>query len=155
MDFRISGLPAAEFEHLHGLADERLREIGVKRMRIDAPHSAPDRISLRDAQPGESVLLLNYEHQPANTAYRSRHAIFVIEGGQPPYDKVNEVPDALRRRMLSLRAFDAHGTMIDADLADGREAEPLIARLLADTRTAYVHAHYAKRGCYAARIERA
>jgi hypothetical protein len=40
-------------------------------------------------------------------------------------------------------------------VADGREAEALIERLLANPQAAYVHAHYAKRGCFAARIERA
>ncbi len=44
--------------------------------------------------------------------------------------------------------------MVDADLVDGREAETLIARLFADPQVAYIHAHYAKRGCYAARIDR-
>ena len=155
MDFRITGLPAGEFQHLAGLSEERLRELGVQRKRMDAPHSAPDRISLRDAEPGETVLLLNYEHQPAASPYRSRHAIYVIEGEQRTFDAVNEVPDVMRRRILSLRAFDAEGAMIDADLADGRDAEALITRLLAHERTAYVHAHYAKRGCYAAKIVRA
>jgi hypothetical protein len=61
----------------------------------------------------------------------------------------------MRRRLLSLRAFDDKGMMIDADVAPGAEAEPIIERLLGDARTAYVHAHYAKRGCFAARIERA
>jgi hypothetical protein len=155
MDFRITGLPAAEFSHLAGLTDQELERLGIQRTRIEAPHSAPDRISMRDAEPGETVLLLNYEHQPAASPYRSRHAIYVIEGEQGTFDAVNEVPAVMRRRMLSLRAFDAQGTMVDADLADGREVEPLIERLLANPRTAYVHAHYAKRGCYAARIERA
>jgi hypothetical protein len=45
--------------------------------------------------------------------------------------------------------------MLDADIAEGREARPLIERLLALPEAAYLHAHYAKRGCYAARIERA
>lgn len=155
MDFRITGLPAAQFAHLAGLSPERLRELGIQRTRVDAPHSAPDRISLRDAEPGETVLLLNYEHQPAASPYRSRHAIYVIEGEQRTFDAINEVPDVLRRRLLSLRAFDAQGNILDADVADGREAEPLVERLLANPRAAYVHAHYAKRGCYAARIERA
>jgi hypothetical protein len=61
----------------------------------------------------------------------------------------------MRRRLLSLRAFDEQGMMIDADVADGAQVEPLIERLLGDARTAYVHAHYARRGCFAARIERA
>ena len=57
-------------------------------------------------------------------------------------------------RLLSLRAFDNDHMMVDADVVDGAEAEPVIERLLANARTAYVHAHYAKAGCYAARIER-
>jgi hypothetical protein len=45
--------------------------------------------------------------------------------------------------------------MRDADLAEGDALEPAIKRLLGDDRVAYLQAHYAKRGCYAARIERA
>jgi hypothetical protein len=155
MDFRIKGLPASEFAHLAGMDEARLSELGVQRVRIDEPHAAPDRISLRDAQPGETVLLLNYEHQPADTPYRSRHAIYVIEGEERSFDEVNVVPDAMRRRLLSLRAFDAQGMMVDADVTEGAKVEPLIERMLGDGRTAYVHAHYARRGCFAARIERA
>jgi len=155
MGFRIKGLPAGEFTHLAGMSDASLRELGIERHRISAPHAAPDRISLRDADIGETVLLLNYEHQPAATPYRSRHAIYIVEGEQRTYDEMNVVPEVMRRRLLSLRAFDAQGTMVDADVVEGREAEPLIERLLGNERTAYVHAHYAKRGCFAARIERA
>lgn len=155
MDFRIKGLPAAEFGHLAGLDEARLGQLGIERVRIAAPHSAPDRVSLRDADVGETVLLLNYEHQPADSPYRSRHAIYVIEGERRTFDEVNVVPEAMRRRLLSLRAFDAQGMMVDADVVEGMQAEPLIARLLGDARTAYVHAHYARRGCFAARIERA
>lgn len=155
MNFRIQGLPASEFAHLAGASDDHLRDLGAQRVRVTEPHAAPDRISLRDAEPGETVLLLNYEHQPAASPYRSRHAIYIIEGEQRRFDAVDVVPDAMRRRLLSLRAFDAQGMMVDADIVDGREAEPLIARLLADPRASYVHAHYARRGCFAARIERA
>ncbi|HUR89351.1 MAG TPA: DUF1203 domain-containing protein [Ramlibacter sp.] len=155
MSFRIRGLAADSFAHLTGASEEQLRSLGVKRVQVTAPHAAPDRISLRDAQPGETVLLLNYEHQGADTPYRSRHAIYIVEGEQRTFDAVDEVPDVLRRRLLSLRAFDAQGMMVDADVVEGREAEPLIERLLAHAQTAYVHAHYAKRGCFAARIERA
>lgn len=155
MNYRIQGLPASEFAHLAGMDDSQLRDMDILRKRIDAPHSAPDRISLRDAEPGETVLLLNYEHQSAGSPYRSRHAIYIIEGEQRQFDEVNVVPDVMRRRLLSLRAFDAAGMMVDADVVDGAEVEPVIERFLADPNTAYVHAHYAKRGCFAARIERA
>jgi len=59
----------------------------------------------------------------------------------------------LRTRLLSLRAFDAHGMLVDADVVDGRALEPALDRLLADA--AYVHVHFAKPGCYAALVRRA
>ena len=40
-------------------------------------------------------------------------------------------------------------------LVDGREAESAINRLFAGARVDYIHAHYATRGCYAGRIDRA
>ena len=61
----------------------------------------------------------------------------------------------MRRRLISLRAFAADGTMIDADVVEGTDAEPVIDRLFGDPVAAYIHAHYARPGCYAARIDRA
>ena len=103
----------------------------------------------------ERAILLNYEHQPADTPYRSRHAIFVREGADRAYDAIDVVPEVLSIRPVSLRAFNAIGEMVDADLVDGHALVPLIERFLADPNVAYLHAHYAKRGCYAARIVRA
>ena len=154
MDFRIRGLAAESFQHLYGLSDDALLMQGVRRLRVDAKPGYPDRVELRDAEPGERMLLLNYLHQAADNPYRSSHAIFVIEGAKLTYDAVGAVPETLRRRILSLRAFDKDDLMIDADVVEGSDVEGLIERLLAIPDTAYVHAHYAKRGCYAARIER-
>jgi hypothetical protein len=42
----------------------------------------------------------------------------------------------------------------DADLAEGAAVDPVIARLLANPDTAYLHLHYAKMGCFAARVDR-
>jgi hypothetical protein len=57
--------------------------------------------------------------------------------------------------LQSLRAFDEDGMLVEADVALGEEIEPTIVRLFANPRTAYLHAHNAKQGCYAARIDRA
>ena len=154
MRFRVTGLSPDPFRPLFGLSDEALRLRGARRIVADAPAGYPDRIEISDAAPGESLLLVNYLHQPAATPYRSGHAIFVRERAVAPTDMVGEIPPAMRARPLSLRAFDAEDMMVDADLVDGSEAEGLIERLLADPRTAYIHAHYARRGCYAGRIER-
>ncbi len=155
MSFRITGLSPAPFRSLYGLSDEALATKGVKRYVADQTPGFPDRIELRDAEPGETVLLLNYTHQPADTPYRASHAIFVREWAEAAYDKIDETPEVLRVRPLSLRAFNMTGEMIDADLVDGRQVEALIERLLANSDVAYIQAHFAKRGCYAARIERA
>jgi hypothetical protein len=154
MDFRVRGLAPEKFQQLYGLADDTLLRQGVRRLRADANPGFPDRIELRDAEAGERLLLLNFMHQAAGNPYRSCHAIFVMEGANLAYDAVGAVPEVLRRRTLSLRAFDADDLMIDADLVEGRDAERLIERLLTNPDTAYIHAHYAKRGCYAARIDR-
>jgi hypothetical protein len=155
MSFRITGLDPIPFRPLYGLANIELARLGVKRCRVDAKPGFPDRVEMRDAEPGESMLLLNYVHQPADTPYKASHAIFVREGAERAYVGVGEAPECLRGRMLSLRAFDASGLMVDADLADGRELEAAIERLFANPAATYIHAHYAKRGCYAARIDRA
>ena len=155
MSFRITGLSPEPFRHLYGLPDAELAGHGVRRITVDHAPGYPDRIEVRDAEAGETVLLLNYTHQPADTPFRSSYAIYVREGAETAYDAVDEIPEAMQRRVISLRAFDEKGMLIDADLTDGRELKPLITRLLGDPRAAYLHAHYAKPGCYAARIDRA
>lgn len=154
MAFRILGLSPEPFRHLFGLPDAELAARGVQRWIATEGSRLPDRIEVRDARPGESVLLLNHEHQPAATPYRASHAIFVREGATQAYDREDEIPEAMRSRVLSLRAFDRAHLMVDAALVDGREAEAAIERLFANPEVEYLQAHYAMRGCYAARVER-
>lgn len=44
--------------------------------------------------------------------------------------------------------------MLEAEVAPGDALEPVIERLLAIPGVAYLHAHNAAMGCYAARIDR-
>jgi hypothetical protein len=154
MTFRITGLSPEPFKDLFGLPDAALAERGVRRVTVTEPNASPCRITLADAEPGETVLLLNHEHQPADTPFRSSHAIFVRENAGERFDRADVVPEVLRRRMLSLRAFDADGMMTEADLVDGAALESLLEPMLAKPETAYVHIHYAKRGCFAALAQR-
>jgi hypothetical protein len=154
MSFRITGLDPASFRDLHVLPDAALAEKNVRRVRIEQKHAAPCRISLDDAAIGESVLLLNYLHQPGDTPYRQQGPIFVRET-ERRYDCVGVMAPALLRRTLSLRGFDEEDMMIEADLVEGAEAPALMQRFFANPSVSYIHAHYARRGCYAALIERA
>ena len=155
MSFRILGLDPQPFVHLYGLSDAELADHGARRYICDKTPGFPDRIELRDAEPGERLLLLNHTHQPADTPYRASHAVFVLEGATSRYEAIDAIPAPLRVRPISLRAFDVGHDMVDADLVDGAVLEPLIERFFANPEVSYLQAHYAKRGCYAARIERA
>ena len=99
MAFRISGLSPEPFRHLYGLSDAEFAEHGAKRYVVDTATGYPDRVEMRDASPGETVLLLNHVSQPADTPYRASHAIFVREGAEETYDRVDEVPDVIRLRL--------------------------------------------------------
>jgi hypothetical protein len=154
MSFQISGLPLARFAPLFSMSDEALAALQIERRIADRKPGFPCRVSLRDAEPGERVLLLNYAHQPAGTPYRSNHAIFVREGAIEATPEVGEIPEVIRLRLISVRAFDAADMMVDADVVQGHELEPVIERMFADDRVEYLHLHNAKPGCYSARVDR-
>lgn len=155
MTYRISGLDASQFAHLVGLSDEELARHSAVRMTADAKPGFPCRVTLDDAEPGETLLLVNYCSHDGSNPYRATHAIFVSESATAAALYQDEVPPALDRRILSLRAFDSSGMMTDAALVQPGEADAAIRRLLADSLVDHIDAHNATRGCFAARIERA
>ncbi|MBS0409165.1 MAG: DUF1203 domain-containing protein [Proteobacteria bacterium] len=156
MSFVISGLPAEPFRPLFDLDDEALAARGAVRIEAGPEGRFPCRVSLEDAAPGERLLLVNFEHQPAGTPYRSNYAIYVREAAAAPRRFQDELPPVLKNRPIALRAFDAEGMLIGAELvaADG-DLTAAIGRGLESPQAAYLHAHNAAHGCFAARIDRA
>jgi hypothetical protein len=155
MSFRITGLPAEQFAPLFAMSDEQLARQGAVRRIADGRNPGyPCRVSLTDSQPGDELILVNYEHHPVGSPYRMRFAIYVRRG-EETFDATDEVPEQLRLRVLAVRAFDDKAMMVGWELVDGHELEGAIERLLADPKAAYLHIHYAAPGCYAARVERA
>lgn len=153
MTYSISGLAVEPFQSLFGLDDDTLAAHGVVRHVAGAIGRYPCRVTLEDAKPGETLLLLNYQHQDADSPYRSSYAIYVNEIATAPRRFVGELPPVLRDRMIALRAFDAAGMLIAAELT--QDVEPAIARLFALPEAVYLHAHNAAYGCFAARVDRA
>jgi hypothetical protein len=157
MNFQVVGLSKSQFAPLIGLSDIELarrnvvRQVAVK----SAASRFPCRVSLRDADSGASVLLLNFEHLCVNSPYRSRYAIYVGESSVDVQLAANEVPEIMRNRPLALRAFDSTGMLLDADLALEGDVVQTIQRLLIPDNVAYLHVHNAKHGCYVARVNRA
>jgi len=155
MSFQISGLKFAQFAALVGLSDEQLAAHSARRLVADRHPGFPCRVSLVDAQPGERVLLVNYEHLPVASPYRARYAIYVRENAAEAHPAIDEIPPVLHDRLLSLRAFSADGMLLEADVAQGTALAGAIARLLTPAAVAYLHVHNARPGCFAARVDRA
>jgi hypothetical protein len=154
MAYRIEGLDPARFAHLVGLSDHDLAGQGAVRMTAHERPGFPCRVSLDDVAEGETLLLVNHVSHDEDTPYRASHAIFIGEQSAVAACFHDEVPPALDRRVLSLRAFDGDGMMSDAALAQPGEADAAIRRLLANPSVDHIDAHNATRGCFAARIER-
>lgn len=155
MHFRIRGLPAEHFAPLFKMSDQELALRGAVRRIADGRNPGyPCRVSLTDSQPGDELILANYEHHPVDSPYRMRYAIYVREGDET-YDAVDQVPEQLRRRLLAVRAFDADAMMIGHELITGEKIEDAITRCFASPCVVYLHVHFASPACYAARIDRA
>jgi hypothetical protein len=153
--FRISALPAANFRHLFDLSDGELTSIRAVRVTANRTPGFPCRVSLADAEVGEELILTHHEHHAVDTPFRASHAVYVRKNAAQAYPEVDEVPDLLRSRTLSLRGFNAAGMLVAADLAEGAALKTGLHSMLADAQVAYIHIHFAKPGCYAARADRA
>ncbi len=155
MNFRISGLEPGLFAHYFKMTDAELSAHRALRRTVESRPGFPCRVSLSDLAPGEEAILLNYEHLAVDSPYRASHAIYVGAGSREAFDRIDEIPQALATRLLSVRAFSTAGLMVGADVVEGRELAMAIDALLKDAKVDFIHAHYARAGCFAARIDRA
>ena len=152
MTYRIKGLDPAPFKPLFVLSDDELAARGIFRMTVTEKPSFPCRISLKDREIGERVLLLNHVSHDVANPYRASHAIFVADVGQAEF--IDEPPPVFDTRVLSLRGFDRNQMMAEAALAQPGEADAVIRKLFDNPDVETIHAHNAVRGCFSARIER-
>jgi hypothetical protein len=119
----------------------------------DAPQSFPCRRCLRDAEPGEELLLVGYDPFEVPSPYSGPGPIYVHVRACTTHEG-DEVPAQQRRRLLSVRGYDASSRMTGAVVVPGTELEDAAAGLFGDERTAFVHVHNAGPGCFAVRLDR-
>jgi hypothetical protein len=153
--FQVVALSDRPFAALATLPAAVLEARGIRRVVADDKPGFPCRVSLEDAEPGESLWLLSHVHHDVPGPYRASGPIYVREHAVMATQAPGELPALLRSRLLSLRAYDAHGMMRDADVCEGIALEPVVTRLFADPAVAYLHVHNARPGCFLCRIERA
>src|ERR1700686_1977043 len=126
MSFQLIGLPSEPFAALFEFSDQALAEIDAQRVIATEKPGFPCRISLEDAEIGEELLLLPYAHQPARSPYRASGPIFVRKAARPCKLDAGVIPDYVRLRQMSVRAYDVAHLMIDAAVCEGKDAAPTI-----------------------------
>jgi hypothetical protein len=153
--FQFIALPSEQFESLFGQSDAELHAIGARRIIVDEKPGFPCRVSLADAEVGETVLLLPFTYHNVSSPYRASGPIFIRRGAKTAKPAVGEIPIMFRHRLLSIRAYDAAAMMIAAEVAEGSELDEAIRRLFANENASYLHIHNAKPGCYNCCVVRA
>ena len=154
MTYRISGLDPAEFAALRGADEAMLAAQNAVRVVAANKPGYPCRVTLEDAEPGESLILLHHVSHDVATPYRSAYAIYVRETAERAAIYVDELPPVFVSRPLAFRAFDAAGMLRNAALAKPGEGDMAIRTLFDAPEIAYIDAHNAAHGCFAARVER-
>ena len=155
MTFRILALDPAPFAPLFALDDAALAARGAVRRTATEKPGFPCRVSLADAEVGETLILVGYEHLAVASPYRSRHAIYVRENAITADLPPGTVPAVIARRVISWRAFDGAGMMTACDVVVGGEVASALTAAFADPAVVHVDLHNAKPGCFAARAVRA
>jgi len=153
--YRLVALPAELFAHLFDRSEAELRELGARRMVVDEKPGTPCRVSLADAEVGETVLLLPFMHHDVPSPYRASGPIFVRRGVPTARPGVDEIPLMFRHRLLSVRAYDDDAMLVASDVVEGRDLDACIRRLFANGSAGYLHIHNARPGCYNCSVVRA
>jgi Protein of unknown function (DUF1203) len=114
----------------------------------------PCRRCLRNAQPGENLLLLPYDPFLVRSPYTGDGPVYVHADGcdkhRPAADVLPEQVDEIRQ--FSVRAYDDAAMLLDAAVVPGDRLADRAREMLGDG-AAFLHAHFAGPGCFAFRID--
>jgi uncharacterized protein DUF1203 len=116
----------------------------------------PCRRCLRNAAPGENLLLLPYDPFRVRSPYTGEGPVYVhADGCDPHRGEHDALPEQVDdRRQFSVRGYDREAMLVDAAVVPGPELADC-ARALLGNGAEFVHAHFAGPGCFAFRIDRA
>lgn len=153
--FQFVALPHQPFESLFNHSDDQLQDIAARRVIVDQKPGYPCRISLADAEVGETILLVPYTYHDVSTPYRGSGPIYIREGVKTATPAVNDIPEMFNSRLLSVRGYDESGMLVDSEVVNGEELRDAIGRLFAEQKVDYLHIHNAAPGCYNCRVVRA
>jgi hypothetical protein len=147
-NFQIISLQKEEFSRLFYLDNSDLEKIGAIRMKADSNPGFPCRVTLEDAEVGEEVILLPYQHHKTDSPYQSTGPIYVRKNAQAANLGVNEIPKMLNHRLLSVRGYNKTGIMLEADVTEGTQLREALNNIFSNMEVEYIHIHNAKPGCF-------
>jgi len=128
---------------------------GAKKIKVDQRPGYPCRLSLQDAEVGETVILFTYPHHQVDSPYKSAGPVFVRMNGEAAKLPNNTLPKMLEHRFLSLRVYDEDAMMIGSTTVAGNSLSTTINELFSDANAKYIQVHNAGPGCYNCEIRRA
>ena len=152
--FRLVGLAAENFEPFFAMNADELAALGARRVIADESPGFPCRVSLADAEVGDELLLLPFEHLSARSPYRASGPVYVRARARRAVLEPGVIPPYVTRRLMSVRAYDASDMMVAGEVCEGADVHATLERLMGDDAVAYVHLHNARRGCFSCRVER-
>jgi predicted FMN-binding regulatory protein PaiB len=132
-------------------------DFGHDIQRFDVDRMYPCRHCLREASGKSGMLLFSYQTPKPRSVYGQPTAIFMCANGCDRFERPDTIPDIVRNRLVSFRAFDRDGMMIyDAnEIVDGGDYDAAVRRIFSRDGVAFINAHTAKAGCMLCHIERA
>ena len=152
--FQLIGLSSAPFASLFNLSDSALSKLNMQRVLAETKPGYPCRVGLADADIGDELILLPFEHQPANSPYKATGPIFVRQGAVQARVEPGVIPPYVGTRLISVRAYDEAHLMTDAMVCAGSETAPVIHKMFSSGEVAYIHLHNAHRGCFSCTVTR-
>lgn len=154
-NFIIKPIEKSMFSEYFNLNDQQLEKFSAKWLIADSKPGFPCRVSLKEAEIGERVLLIPYKYHDVNSPYKASGPIFIREDAVEAKLNINEIPEILTKRLLSVRAYSEDSIMIHAKTTLGSGLEKIIYNQLTDANVKYLQVHNANPGCFNCTVYRA
>jgi uncharacterized protein DUF1203 len=151
--FRIHPIPAPDLDAVRAGEGDAA---GNPVERRTAGGGEPLRCCLRNAAPGEELILFGYRLPTPPSPYREVGPVFAHARACPGPARSDAYPPDWYGRPQVLRAYDRHSRIHEATRThDGTDPETVIAAMLADPEVVQLHSRNIAWGCFMFAITRA
>ncbi|WNJ94884.1 DUF1203 domain-containing protein [Vibrio ruber] len=154
-DFIIKALDDKYFSQYLQMNEEQLARVNGCWLTADETPGYPCRVTLQEAEVGEKILLIHYPYHDVKSPYRATGPIFVRANKTMVELAINEIPEILQTRLLSVRAYDVNSMMVHAETVQGPALEDVIRNNFKNDQVHYLQIHNGNPGCFNCSVFRA